>query len=165
MSTRISSDTSIFVSNENAQIILTAQKTKDSQQEKSFKFIHFYYHTNLRGPPPMPRFPQEIAALIFWDYENPLVSLNFWPAIKLTEFSQGPRGLGLGQRVPLVVYISPLVDVVLIHKIWGFFFHFRIGEFLEDHPRMMGYVVNTHGDCFRPLRWGYGTPSKWPFMA
>ena len=35
--------------------------------------------------------------------------------------------------------------------------------YLEDHPRTDGYVVNNHGDRFRPLRIGlFFTPSKFP---
>ena len=53
-------------------------------------------HGNLRYPPPKLRFPQEIAGLIFRDYENPWVSLNkallLGPAI-----SWGKRSFGGGQ--------------------------------------------------------------------
>ena len=41
-------------------------------------------------------------------------------------------------------------------------------DYLEDRAPMTDrYVVNNHGDRFRPLRIGWlGTPSKWPnFMA
>ena len=45
--------------------------------------------------------------------------------------------------------------------------HVSNRKYLEDHPRTdvygLGYVVNNHGDRFRPNSWGCGTSSKWPF--
>ena len=33
-----------------------------------------------------------------------------------------------------------------------------VTEYLEDHPRTDGYVVNNHGDRFRPLSVGLWDP-------